>query len=233
MTHRRDRRRQPGRPAAGRRGVARVPHPAHRVRAAGARHRGDARRRRLRRAGAARQRGRLDDPVRLLRRPGPARDPALAAGRRAARQADRLPLGLAAPRRRGPGHPAHRAGRCRRHRRQRRGGGRRLRGLPDVPARDAARRRRRRHRPHRREPRRHLHRGVDRRGDPRPRPRPAPVRRGARPRRLRLVDRRRPPPSPTSAHTAIALGFTIVPAALIAVSLLVLRGYRLDQEVPR
>jgi glycoside/pentoside/hexuronide:cation symporter, GPH family len=38
---------------------------------------------------------------------------------------------------------------------------------------------------------------------------------------------------PASAHTAIALGFTIVPAALIAVSLLVLRGYRLDQEVPR
>ena len=38
---------------------------------------------------------------------------------------------------------------------------------------------------------------------------------------------------PESAHTAIALGFTIVPAALIAVSLLVLRGYRLDQEVPR
>ena len=38
---------------------------------------------------------------------------------------------------------------------------------------------------------------------------------------------------PASAHTAIALGFTIVPAALIAVSLLVLRGYRLDQEVSR
>ena len=38
---------------------------------------------------------------------------------------------------------------------------------------------------------------------------------------------------PDSAHTAIALGFTIVPAALIAVSLLVLRRYRLDQEVSR
>src|SRR6187431_1159001 len=38
---------------------------------------------------------------------------------------------------------------------------------------------------------------------------------------------------PDSAHTAIAVGFTIVPAALIAVSLLVLRGYRLDQEVSR
>ena len=38
---------------------------------------------------------------------------------------------------------------------------------------------------------------------------------------------------PDSAHTAIALGFTIVPAALVAVSLLVLRGYRLDQEVSR
>ena len=38
---------------------------------------------------------------------------------------------------------------------------------------------------------------------------------------------------PASAHTAITLGFTIVPAALVAVSLLVLRGYRLDQEVSR
>ena len=38
---------------------------------------------------------------------------------------------------------------------------------------------------------------------------------------------------PASAHTAIALGFTIIPAALVAVSLLVLRRYRLDQEVSR
>ena len=39
--------------------------------------------------------------------------------------------------------------------------------------------------------------------------------------------------APASAHTAITLGFTIVPAALVAVSLLVLRRYRLDQEVSR
>ncbi len=38
---------------------------------------------------------------------------------------------------------------------------------------------------------------------------------------------------PDSAHTAIALGFTIIPAALVGVSLLVLRTYRLDQEVSR
>ena len=141
------------------------------------------------------QPGRLDHPVRLLRRPGPARDPALAAGRREARQAHRLPLGLAAPRRWRPGHPAHRAGRGRRHRGQRRGGGRRLRGLPDVPARDAARRRRRRHRPHRREPGRHLHRGVDRRGDPRPRPRPAACMPGCSP---SAATSRRPTPPPPS-----------------------------------
>ncbi|NHA66537.1 MFS transporter [Phycicoccus flavus] len=38
---------------------------------------------------------------------------------------------------------------------------------------------------------------------------------------------------PDSARTAIALGFTLVPAVLVAASLLVLRRYRLDQEVPR
>ncbi len=38
---------------------------------------------------------------------------------------------------------------------------------------------------------------------------------------------------PDSAHTAVALGFTVLPAALVAVSLLVLRRYRLDPEVPR
>ena len=66
--------------------------------------------------GCCSARGRLDDPVRLLRRPGPARDPAVAARRRGARQAHRLRLGLAAPRRRGARDAAHRAGRGRRHR---------------------------------------------------------------------------------------------------------------------
>jgi Na+/melibiose symporter-like transporter len=38
---------------------------------------------------------------------------------------------------------------------------------------------------------------------------------------------------PDSAHTAIALGFTVVPAVLVLASMLVLRSYRLDEEVPR
>ena len=38
---------------------------------------------------------------------------------------------------------------------------------------------------------------------------------------------------PDSAHTAITLGFTVIPAALIAASLLVLRTYRLDEEMHR
>ncbi len=38
---------------------------------------------------------------------------------------------------------------------------------------------------------------------------------------------------PASAHTAVALGFTVLPAVLVAVSLLVLRRYRLDPEVSR
>src|SRR6478609_7947002 len=38
---------------------------------------------------------------------------------------------------------------------------------------------------------------------------------------------------PDSAHTAITLGFTIIPAALIAASVLVLRTYRLDEEMHR
>ena len=38
---------------------------------------------------------------------------------------------------------------------------------------------------------------------------------------------------PDSAHTAIALGFTVVPALLVLASMLVLRSYRLDEEVPR
>ncbi len=38
---------------------------------------------------------------------------------------------------------------------------------------------------------------------------------------------------PDSAHTAVALGFTVLPAILVAVSLLVLRRYRLDPEVSR
>jgi GPH family glycoside/pentoside/hexuronide:cation symporter len=36
---------------------------------------------------------------------------------------------------------------------------------------------------------------------------------------------------PDSARTAIALGFTVVPAVLVALSLVVLRRYRLDEEV--
>ena len=40
-------------------------------------------------------------------------------------------------------------------------------------------------------------------------------------------------PQPASAHTAVALGFTVLPAALVAASLLVLRRYRLDPEVSR
>jgi GPH family glycoside/pentoside/hexuronide:cation symporter len=35
---------------------------------------------------------------------------------------------------------------------------------------------------------------------------------------------------PDSARTAIAWGFTVVPAVLVAVSLVVLRRYRLDAE---
>jgi len=40
-------------------------------------------------------------------------------------------------------------------------------------------------------------------------------------------------PQPASAHTAITIGFTLVPALLVAGSLFVLRTYRLDEEVPR
>ena len=112
--------------------------------------------------------------------------------------------------------------------------GRRLRGLPDVPARDAARRRRRRHRPHRREPRRHLHRRLDRRGDPRPRPRPAPVCRRAR--RWAATSRpptpppcsptRRTPPSPWASPSSR-------PRSSRSRLLVASRGYRLDEEVSR
>ena len=38
---------------------------------------------------------------------------------------------------------------------------------------------------------------------------------------------------PDSALTAIAWGFTVLPAALVAISLLILRRYRLDEEVAR
>ena len=38
---------------------------------------------------------------------------------------------------------------------------------------------------------------------------------------------------PGSAETAIALGFTVLPAVLVGVSLVVLRSYRLDEEVDR
>ena len=38
---------------------------------------------------------------------------------------------------------------------------------------------------------------------------------------------------PASAHTAIALGFTVVPAVLVLASMVVLRSYRLDEEVHR
>ncbi len=38
---------------------------------------------------------------------------------------------------------------------------------------------------------------------------------------------------PDSARSAIALGFTVVPAVLVAISLVVLRRYRLDEEVHR
>ena len=38
---------------------------------------------------------------------------------------------------------------------------------------------------------------------------------------------------PDSALTAIALGFSVVPAVLVAASVLLLRGYRLDEEVHR
>jgi GPH family glycoside/pentoside/hexuronide:cation symporter len=38
---------------------------------------------------------------------------------------------------------------------------------------------------------------------------------------------------PSSARTAIALGFTVVPAVLVALSLLLLRHYRPDREVAR
>jgi Na+/melibiose symporter-like transporter len=38
---------------------------------------------------------------------------------------------------------------------------------------------------------------------------------------------------PDSAHVAIALGFTVVPAVLVLASMFVLRSYRLDEEVHR
>jgi Na+/melibiose symporter-like transporter len=38
---------------------------------------------------------------------------------------------------------------------------------------------------------------------------------------------------PDSAVTAIAVGFSVVPAALVATSLLVLRRYRLDEAMVR
>ncbi len=50
-------------------------------------------------------------------------------------------------------------------------------------------------------------------------------------RRLRLVHRRRDVTQPDSALTAIALGFSVVPAVLVAVSLLLLRRYPLDDRV--
>jgi GPH family glycoside/pentoside/hexuronide:cation symporter len=38
---------------------------------------------------------------------------------------------------------------------------------------------------------------------------------------------------PDSAQVAIALGFTVMPAVLVAISLVFLRRYRLDVEVAR
>ena len=61
--------------------------------------------------------------------------------------------------------------------------------LPDVAAADTA--------AHRREPGRHLHGRVDRGGDPRPGARAVPVCRRAHPRRVRLLDRRVAPRSPS------------------------------------
>ena len=87
--------------------------------------------------------------------------------------------------------------------------------LPDVAAADTARTGESRAR--------HLHRSVDGRGDARPRPRPAPVCRGAR---RSAATSRRPIPLPSSRTRRTPRsrsGFTIVPAVLVAVSLLVLR----------
>ena len=229
----RHRRREPARPAARRRGLGRVPHPARRLRPAGPRDRGDARRRRLRRPRAARAGRCLDDPLRLLRRAGPARHPAVAARRRAAREAHGVRVGLGPPRRGRPRHPVRDPQRCRRDGGHRRGRRRRVRGLPDVPPRDAPRRRRGRHRAHRRGPRRHLHRGLDRGRDPRPRPRPAALRGRAGPRRVRLVHRRRCRTARLGPHGRRPRASPSCPPILVAVSLLVLRRYRLDPEVSR
>ena len=58
--------------------------------------------------------------------------------------------------------------------------------------------------------------------------RPGRLRPGARDRRLPVVDRRRRRPAATPRSTAITLGFSMLPAALILLSLWWLRRYSLD-----
>ncbi len=122
-----------------------------------------------------------------------------------------LPLGTAAR----VGHGGRRRGR--------------LRGLPDVPARDAARRRGGRHRPHG-EDRAGTYTGVWTAGET--------LGLAVGPFLYALVltiggyvsSTDAAAAQPDSARTAIALGFTVVPAVLVAASVVVLRRYRLDPK---
>ena len=212
-----------------------VPHPAHHVRAAGARHRGML-------AG-------VDYVARVLLgsagastilfvcfvAPALLADPALAAGRRAARQAARLPLGLAAPRRRRAGHACSPCGSASPPPRPAsRVVGRRLRRparcsrsrccptspppTPPAPARTAPA-----STPGSGPPGETLGLALG----------PAAVRRGARPRRLRLVDRRRRRPARLGAHRDRAGLLDRPGRADRGLACWSLRRYRLDQEVPR
>src|SRR6478609_5248761 len=187
--------RQPARAAAHRRRGARLPVAAHHVRRPGPRRRLHARRRRLPGLRRPRQGRRRDDPLRLLRRPGPAADPGLDRDRHPDRQEAGLPGQLALPRRRRD-RRGHRPVRATGRRLPRRGPDRgRVRRLPGLPDGDAPRRRRRRRPAHRLQPCRGLHRRLDRGRDSRPRPRPGGLRPGAGAGRLPVVHRRRRRPA--------------------------------------
>ena len=188
--------------------------------------------RRLRGAGAPRRRGRRDRAVRLLRRAGPRRDPAVAARGRGPRQAQRATSGVGAPRD-GCGRDAvHGPDGARRGRAERRRRRRRVRRVPDVPARDAPRRRGGRHRGDRRD-RAGTYTGVWTAGETLglalgPFLYAAVLTVGGY-----VSSTDAAAAQPDSALTAIAWGFTVLPAALVAISLVVLRRYRLDEEVAR
>ena len=164
------------------------------------------------------QHGRVDDPVRLLRRPGAAADAGVGGGRRAGRQEARA----TSPRRwscaagalargRRAGRPA---GRGRSPRPALVGVGYAgcqvfpLAMLPDAAAVDARRTG---------ENRAGVYTGVWTAGETLGLALgPGALRAGARARRLRVVDRRRRRPARTRRVTAIVLGFSVLPAALVA-----------------